>query len=77
VNGMAVGPQGASQLIQTLGLPIAGNFETSYWLSLVGGTACFVIWDVALMAGLGAIGGLLWWQFIGQKRSTIVLSELV
>jgi hypothetical protein len=77
VNGAVVGPQGAGELIGKLGLPMAGNFESSYWLSLVGGTLCFVVWDVILMAGLGAIGGLLWWQFVGQKRSMVVTGEVV
>jgi hypothetical protein len=76
-NALLVGPQGSVQLIRSFGLPVAGNFETTYWLSLVGGTACFVVWDVALMAGLGAIGGLLWWQFVGQKRSIIEPGALV
>ena len=72
INGAIVGPENASRIIEQLGLPNAGgDFSTSYWCGLIGGGCCLGIFDIALMAGLGALGGLLWWQISGKKALVV------
>lgn len=61
INAALVGPQGAADLMNTLGLP-ATTDPTTYYTSVIGGSFCFGLMEIALMAGLGALGGLLWYQ---------------
>ncbi|RJP49290.1 MAG: hypothetical protein C4583_12915 [Anaerolineaceae bacterium] len=64
INGASVGPEGAMQIMRQLGLSGgAGDVSIVYWTSLVVSTACFAILNLGLMAGMGALGGLLWNQF--------------
>ena len=69
VNALMVGPEGAAQFAEIVGLPTGdpASFETGYWGGLIGSACCFGILDIALMAGLGALGGLLWWQTMGKN----------
>lgn len=64
INGASVGPEGAMQIMRQLGISGGtGDVSTAYWTSLVVSTACFAILNLGLMAGTGALGGLLWNQF--------------
>ncbi len=68
LNGVLVGPERLQQFNQQLGLPFEGAVpHQTYWLGLVGGGICFSLLDVLLMAGFGALGGLLWWQTTGKN----------
>jgi hypothetical protein len=69
VNSFIMGPEGAAQFARSMGLPGSGSsgFEGGYWFGVVGGAVCFSMFDVLLMAGFGALGALLWWQFIGKN----------
>ena len=70
LNGMLVGPERMQQLNQQLGLPFGGAVpHQTYWLGLVGGGLCFSLLDILLMAGFGALGGLLWWQITGKNAT--------
>ena len=71
VNAMIVGPEAAQQFMRQFGLvvPSSGNFDSAYYFSLFGSACCLGLFDVLIMAGLGAVGGLLWWQITGQKRA--------
>lgn len=71
INGFIVGPEGVAQILEGLDLPadMAGS-AGSYWASLIGGNCCMGLFSVGLMAGLGALGGLLWWQTKGKNLST-------
>lgn len=63
VNSIVVGPAGAAQMAQTLGLPTGGDpqvLATSYYASAYLLPCCIALFDVGLMAGLGALGGMLW-----------------
>ena len=76
INSQLVGPGGAIKLIRQLGiqLPLGAtpaDIATGYWGGVIGSTCCLGLFDVALMAGLGALGGLLWWQMSGSKRSVL------
>jgi hypothetical protein len=72
INGMVVGPAGAARLVESLGLPStssSANIATTYWISLVGSACCLGLLNIALMAGFGALGAILWWQFTGKKNN--------
>ena len=66
INGIVVGPEATAKIVEQLGLP-SNSDPTAYWAGLVGSGCCFGILDLALMAGLGALGGILWWQISGKK----------
>jgi hypothetical protein len=69
LNAVIVGPEKAAEMLEQLGLPVAtpGGFGSGYWIGVIGSGCCFGLLDVALMAGLGALGGLLWWQISGKQ----------
>ena len=72
IGALTMGPEKASQLMEQLGLPAAGTgpgTEVGYWVGAIGGSCCLGLLDVALMAGLGALGGLLWWQVTGKNSA--------
>ena len=76
INSQLVGPGGAIKLIRQLGIQLPSgatpaDIATGYWGGVIGSTCCLGLFDVALMAGLGALGGLLWWQMSGSKRSVL------
>lgn len=66
INGALVGPEGAARILEQLGLPSSGS-AGGYWVGLFASGCCLGILDIALMAGLGALGGILWWQISGKK----------
>jgi len=70
-NALIVGPQGAQQFLRQFGMemPTRGNTDVFYYFSVFSSGCCIGLLDVALMASLGALGGLLWWQISGQKRT--------
>ena len=70
LNAVIVGPEKAAKLVEQLGIPVAtsNDFGAAYWVGIIGSGCCFGLLDVALMAGLGALGGLLWWQISGKQQ---------
>ena len=70
LNAVIVGPERAARMLEQLGLPMAtpDSFGSGYWIGVIGSGCCFGLLDVALMAGLGALGGLLWWQISGKQQ---------
>lgn len=60
--------QTSQQLVEGLGLPSGGDV-TSIYFGAVLGQCCFGLLGVALMAGLGALGGVLWWQMTGKNQA--------
>ena len=74
INSQLVGPGEAIRLIRQLGiqLPVGttpADIAMGYWGGIIGSTGCLGVFDVALMADLGALGGLLWRQMRGNKRT--------
>ena len=74
INSQMVGPGEAIRLIRQLGIQLPfgttpTDIATGYWGGIIGSTGCLGLFDVALMAGLGALGGLFWWQMSGSKRT--------
>jgi hypothetical protein len=68
INGVFMGPEGIARLLEQLGLPGNGS-AGGYWAGLFASGCCLGILDIALMAGLGALGGILWWQISGKKNA--------
>lgn len=69
LNGFIVGPAGMEKIYQNLGLPGGPSSAQVYYGGLVGGAVCFSLLDVLLMAGFGALGGLLWWRMNGRNAA--------
>jgi hypothetical protein len=68
LNAVIVGPEGAVAVAEAWGLPVSPD-PNIYYVSFIGSGLCFGILDVLLMAGLGALGGILWYQISGKKAS--------
>jgi hypothetical protein len=70
-NAVLVGPQGTQQFLRQFGMqvPTSGNFGAGYYFVVFGSGCCIGLFDLLIMAGLGAVGGLLWWQLAGQKQA--------
>lgn len=70
INAWAVGPAGAADFIRQWGIPVEAPDPASYWGGLIGMGCCAGLLDVALMTGLGALGGMLWYKMSGSKSVT-------
>ncbi len=69
LNSMLVDPQTVIDMLEQLGLPAA--YDSSFvQLSQIGGGICFGLLDIVLMAGLGALGGILWQQIAGKNTNS-------
>jgi len=70
INGFMVGPDAAMDFGRQLGFDVPGGTDAlgGYWVGILGTGCCFGILDLLIMAGLGAVGGLLWWQFTGKNH---------
>ena len=66
INSFMGSPQDYAVMMEQLGMPFN---EAGYWAGRVASVCCGGIFDVLLMAGLGALGGLLWWQFSGKNSA--------
>ena len=71
INAVVGDPQLAAELLESWGLPATYD-PTMYYVSLIGGGVCFGIVDLVLMAGFGALGGILWYQITGKNESCFV-----
>ena len=70
INGTLIGPDAAMDFSRQLGLDVPSGFDATqgYWVGIVGTGCCIGLFDLVLMAGLGALGGLMWWQLTGKNR---------
>ena len=71
INGVLVGPEGTARLLEGMGLPSASqgpDFAMTYWGTLVGSVCCLGLLNMALMAGFGALGAVIWRQSMGKKN---------
>ncbi len=66
INAAVVGPSGNAEIMRLLGLPPAD--PTSIWIGQIGGACCIGLVNLAIGAGLGALGGILWWSTTGSKN---------
>ncbi len=76
INGFLVGPENAMQIVRSIGLPAIPTMTPElYWISNIGINFCIGLFSVAVMAGLGLLGGMLWWSSHASK-ATIPPPEL-
>lgn len=71
VNAIFVGPDRAAEIMRQLGMSSGPGTTEGYYIGAFGGPCCIGLFDVALMAGLGALGGLLWYQILGKRTSAL------
>jgi hypothetical protein len=69
INGAAVNPENLQALYEMLNLSIGTVDKTTIWLSQLGIACCVGLLNLALMGGLGAAGGAIWWQMRGKKQA--------
>ncbi|MEJ2560830.1 MAG: hypothetical protein P8186_32340, partial [Anaerolineae bacterium] len=65
-----LGPEQTADILRQLGLPASGDAST-YYAALIGGSCCFGLFEVLLMAGVGALGGLIWYQIRGKHEEEV------
>jgi hypothetical protein len=68
INGLLVGPQGAAEALTRFGLEPGTMSPRLYWITQIAVNTSCGLTDVALAAGLGALGGLLWQQVTGERH---------
>lgn len=70
INAVVVGPEGAQQFMQQIAPDLATGSTNSaaYYFGVFGSACCIGLFNVAIMAGLGALGGLLWWNMTGKNQ---------
>jgi hypothetical protein len=71
LNALLVDPQKVMDMLEQFGFPATydANFVS---ISQIGSGVCFGLIDIVLMAGLGALGGILWQQIAGKNGNTPV-----
>ena len=69
VNAVVIGPEATAELLQQLGLATSAD-PTTYYAAALGGACCLGLIEVGLMAGLGALGGMLWFRVNGNNELT-------
>ena len=67
LNGLLVGPEGATELMRQFGLDLPAMSSRMYWVTQIAFNTSCGLTNVALAAGLGALGGLLWRQTMGER----------
>jgi hypothetical protein len=70
INSVMVKPDQINQILKQFGFSTGTQLTTGqYWAAQLGVNCCLSLFSVALMAGLGAVGGLLWWNYNGKKQA--------
>ena len=67
-NGLVVGPERVAEVYRQLNIQVPAMTQQTYWVYNVGGNCLCGAFNVALGAGLGALGGLLWYQIKGKNQ---------
>ncbi len=70
LNSVMVDPQTIVNILEQLGLPTTYDPATLH-IAQIGGGVCFGVLDIVLMAGLGALGGMLWYQISGKHNTAV------
>jgi hypothetical protein len=68
LNGLLVGPQGVAEVLAQFGLEPGTMSPRLYWITQIAVNTSCGLTNVALAAGLGALGGLLWRQATGGRQ---------
>jgi hypothetical protein len=70
-SAVTVGPEGAAELMQQFGLPADPGNPTVYYASAAATACCMGLFEIALMAGTGALGGMLWFNTAGKNQGGV------
>ncbi len=70
LNVLLVDPQNVMNMMEQLGFPSTYYDPSVIQLGQIGGGVCFGLLDIVLMAGLGALGGILWQQIAGKNTNS-------
>ncbi len=69
------GPQAGAEIMRQLGVPVdtptAGAGTAGFYIGAFLSTCCFGLVSLALMAGLGALGGFIWYRMTAPKPPTL------
>ncbi len=68
-TSLVTGPEQAAALMRQFGVAVDTSNPAVYYAGAVGGACCFGLFEVLLMAGVGALGGMLWYQFVGKNSA--------
>lgn len=68
-----IGPEGSLEMLRQFGLDLGSAESVSanpavFYASAMFTGCCFGLFEVALMAALGAVGGILWWNMTGKNQ---------
>ena len=69
-NALIVGPDRAAAALPACGLPATSMSYSQYYAVTLGTPFCIGLMDVLLMAGLGALGALIWRHYANSRRPT-------
>jgi len=69
LNSVLIGPEGTARMLAQMGLFAGGPAQIAqlYWIVIILSTLFLAASDIVLMAGFGALGGLLWWKMSRSK----------
>ncbi len=67
VNGLVVGPDRIRDIYRQFDIQMPLT-PARYWVSNLGGNCFCAVIDIALGAALGALGGVIWYQFSGKNK---------
>jgi len=69
VAAFTVSPEQAAEMMRQFGVEVETTNATAYYAGAIGGACCFGLFEIAFMAGLGALGGILWYQIVGKNNT--------
>jgi hypothetical protein len=69
VNAYFLAPSGNAALARTLG--VSPSSPEAVWGGQLGLSCCIGLFNIAIAAGLGALGGLLWYAVSGKNRANV------
>jgi len=75
LNGAYLNPADLQNIYQFLNLPATMPDETTIWVGQIGSACCVGLLNLAVMAGLGAAGGALWWQVRGKNNPEVSIDQ--
>ncbi len=69
-NAAMMGPEASMALVEQLGVDVgnAAVDPTMFYVSALGTGCCIGLFSLVLMAALGALGGVIWWQTTGKNQ---------
>lgn len=72
INSNIVGEEGVMNMLRQLNIPASSDVMNYYTPIVYGSAFCIGVFNLVMMAGLGALGGLLWLQINGRKNRTTI-----